>query len=505
MKLERIIDSRKHASDPRVRRGGRWGVAASCCAALTLWAGRAEASGFAAARFGGEHGHPTTDNATAIYYNPAGIALSEGTHIFADGTLALRWASYERPAVAPGVVDSQLTLDLAPGANDGKATLFNPAFSPFAGVTSDFGTDFIYGGAAIYFPFGGSAVWDENEQYADSEDFPGAVDGVQRWYSIDGTIRSMYLTGALAFNIRKIGLSIGVTGSAIRSEVDTVRARNPDGTDDIVSGTMEDFSLKEGRSALKVHGWQGGFGVGLVYDVLELGKYFIGASYTSQPNVAGGMYLQGTLDNVFSLGEPSTTDVELEQTLPDIVRFGVRVRPTDKYELRLFGDYTRWSVFRKQCVLDTSVDDRNCDFENEREALDDPENFGGPGDTAGVTQHLPRFWKDAGGVRFGASYWFIPTVEGYAGVGYDSTAVPKETLDPALMDAHKISISLGARWQIIERLAMAFTSTELIFFRTSTEGKSRLDDFLSPTRQPSGDGVYKQFFQLFNFYADVSF
>ena len=31
-----------------------------------LWAGSAEASGFSVARFSGEHGHPTTDNPTAL-------------------------------------------------------------------------------------------------------------------------------------------------------------------------------------------------------------------------------------------------------------------------------------------------------------------------------------------------------------------------------------------------------------------------------------------------------
>src|SRR5688572_8894505 len=71
---------------------------------LLAWNSTAHASGISTARFGGEHGHPTTDNATAIYYNPAGIALSKGTHIFVDATLALRWASYTRPAVGPSDV-----------------------------------------------------------------------------------------------------------------------------------------------------------------------------------------------------------------------------------------------------------------------------------------------------------------------------------------------------------------------------------------------------------------
>ncbi len=530
------VSHRTRTSQPRpfTARASRWrlgllaATAVGCFAALP---GQAHASGIAAARFGGEHGHPTTDNPTAIYYNPAGIALSKGTHIFVDGTIALRWAGYERPAAGPDdvasggnpVQNNQETLGLAPGANDGKASLFNAIASPFMGISSDFGTDFIYGGVSLSFPFGGSAVWDKNSVYAGNEQFPGAVDGQQRWYSIDGSIRSMYVTGALAFNIRKIGLSIGLSGSAIRSSVTTLRARNADGTDDLVAVNPDgsivrdddgNTTLKEGRSLVDVKGWQGGFGIGLVYDVLKQGKYFIGASYTSQPNITGGMTLEGKLRNALTVTQADQSDVEFTQALPDIIRLGVRVRPTDKYELRLFGDYTRWSVSDRQCLIDVSSKTGDtCDFAGAGSALDNPEDFGGAttpaGEpnpaAAGVVQHLPRFWKDAGGVRAGGSYWFIPEVEGYLGAGYDSSAVPLETMDPALMDMHKFSIAAGVRWQIIKHLAMAFTTTEVIYLRTSTKGKSQLNRFPAPTRQPSADGVYTQYLQLFNIYADISF
>ena len=467
-----------------------------------LPSGSAHASGFAAARFGGEHGHPTTDNATAIYYNPAGIALSKGTHIYGDATMALRWASYDRPESA---VNSQMSLDAAPGANSGKSTLFNGIVAPFVGVTSDFGTDWIYGGVALYFPFGGSAVWDKNPAYSNSERFPGAVDGTQRWYSVDGTIRSMYVTGALGFNIRKIGLTLGVSGSAIRSEVVTLRARNTDGTDDLLD---LNGNLKEGRSYIDVNGWQGGFSIGATYNVLKKDELWLGASYTSQPNVAGGMTLEGNLYNTLGLSEPSITPVELTQTLPEIIRFGGRWRPIDKVELRLFGDFTRWAVFDKQCVLDRSKEGRSCEFTGEDTALDDPESFGGDGPDDGVSdvvQHLPRYWKNAGGVRVGASYWFLPQLEGFVGLGYDSNAVPVQTLDPALMDMNKMSTSVGARWQIIKNLAVSLTSTELFFFKTNTKGRNALNKFQSPTRQPDANGEYRQFFQLFNLYVDVSF
>lgn len=474
---------------------------ATCLGVSAAWSSTASASGISAARFGGEHGHPTTDNPTAIYYNPAGIALSDGTHVFIDTTTALRWASYDRPGVAPDVVNSQASLDMAPGANDGKATLFNAILAPFAGVTTDFGTDFIYGGLALYFPFGGSAVWDKNPSYIGNEQFPGADDGQQRWYSIDGSIRSMYVTGALGFNIRKIGLSIGVTGSAIRSNVTTLRARNTNGSDDLLDANG---NLLEGRSAVDVAGWQAGFSVGAIYNLLKKDKLWIGASYTSQPNVTGGMTLSGTLTNALALSEPTVADVELTQTLPDIIRFGLRYRPTEKVELRLFGDYTRWSVLDRQCVLDKAQADRNCDFDNVDNALDDPENFGGNAHPS-VVQHLPRYWKDGGGVRLGASYWFLPQLEGYLGVGYDSSAVPLETLDPALMDMDKATLSAGARWQIHPRVGVALTSTQVFYKTTNTDGKNALNKFQSPTRQPSGEGEYRQFLQLFNAYVDIKF
>ena len=466
-----------------------------------LAAGDAAASGLSAARFGGEHGHPTADNPSAIYYNPAGIALSRGTRVMVDGTMVMRWAGYDRPASA---VSSDTSLDLAPGANDGKATLFNVLAAPFAGVTSDFGTKVFHAGLAWYYPFGGSASWDRNPKYANNADFPGAVDGTQRWYTIDGSLRSMYLTGAVGFNIPKLGLSIGATGSAIRSQVHTIRARNADGTDDLVIGdSVDNATLKEGRSLIDVGGWQGGFSVGAIWNLHDV--FWVGASYTSQPNVTGGMRLRGTLTNVLALTDPLSQQVELTQTLPDIARLGFRVRPTPRVELRLFADYTRWSVFDKQCVLDLDNPDRNCDYANEANAFSDPGSYGVAGDNSGVVQHLPRFWKDGGGVRLGASYWFLPNLEGYVGGGYDSSAVPVQTLDPALMDMDKGTVSIGARWQIVPQVAIALTSTQVIFRKVDTAGKSLLNEWQPPTRQAGADGVYTQFFSLLNLYADLRF
>lgn len=489
------------ARTPRPRPVVAWSLPAAPLAllALTLAAPEARASGLSTARFGGEHGHPTTDNPTAIYYNPAGIALKPGTRIFLDASIAARFASYARPDSAvssPGTGTPDMALD----ANVGTAKLANVIAGPFAGVSSDFGTKFFSGGLALYYPFGGQARWNTNDKYAGNDMYPGAVDGVQRWYTIDGKIRSMYLTGAVAFNIAKIGLSIGLSGSAIRSEVDTIRARNADGTDDLVNS---DNTLKEGRSWLKASGWQGSFGIGLIWQWRD--KLWIGGSYTSRPNITGDMTLKGELHNALATAKPDITQIELTQRLPDVARLGFRFRPTPKVELRLFGDFTNWKVFDKQCVLVASVEGRNCGFDNADTALTDPENFGTKGTNKGVTQHLPRFWKPAGGVRVGASYWVVDPVELFAGVGFDSSAVPVQTLDSALMDSNKMTFSLGGRFEVHKNVALAVTFTDVAYFKVDTKGRSVLNKFTPPTRQGSAEGVYKHNIFLTNIYLDLKF
>jgi long-chain fatty acid transport protein len=483
-----------------------------------LWATDADASGISTARFGGEHGHPTGTNATTIYYNPGAIALTKGTHIYVDGLIALRKVSYTRPDSAvnlnPGQAmgDTPLSLSAADGANNGTANLFNVAGAPFIGAVSDFGTEFIYGGLAAYVPFGGGTRWGKNDAFKDSDNFPGAYDGVQRWYAIDGNLRSFYITGALAFKIKAAAnLTIGISGSAIYTSFDTIRARNADGTDNLVSGSDPNLVLKEGRSWLVASGWQGGFAAGFTVEPVK-DVLWLGGSYTSQPNVTGGMSLKGTLTNVFAnAANAAITDIVLTQSYPDIIRLGFRVRPIPKLELRVFADYSRWSVMDKQCVMIVETDPSNeaarkCEFDNTDTALSDPENFGTNGDgTVDVTQHLPRFWKDAGGVRLGVGYWFIDSLETYIGLGYDSSAMPVETVDPALFDMDKVAVTAGVLWQAHKHLAIGATVGQIIYLTLDTKGRSVLNKFQPPTKQGSADGIYKQWLTIGNLYLDISF
>jgi len=454
----------------------RFSISVLTTIGCALLAGQAQASGFSTARFGGEHGHPMTTNPTAVYYNPAGIAKSEGFHLFIDTSLAIRSASYTHSAARTDLPEP----DDATGANTDEAELFNVLAVPMLGASAKFG-DFALG-AGYYVPFGGTSIWEKNEKFKNNPTYPGPYDGANRWYSLNGTISSTYYTLAAAYHIPDTGLHIGLSGNLIRSVVDTIRARNADGSNDVAL---------EGRSYADVSGWQVGFGAGVLYDVLPQ-MLTLGVSYQSRPNVSGGMILKGTLQTKLATSEPTIQDVELHQDLPDVVRFGVQVRPLRDWEFRGFMDLSRWSAFKQQCLGEVS---KPCELNDD----------GSPAEGSDVRQNIPRHWKDAWGAKVGASYYVNEPLELMFGLGYDGNAIPDQALDPALMDFHDLSATIGGRYHLLDPLFVALNVSQIFYFSRDTNGKSTNARWQVPSRSPDAGGKYEQAITVINANLEMVF
>jgi long-chain fatty acid transport protein len=435
----------------------------------------ASAAGFTVARFGAEHGHPTTDNATAIYFNPAALTNSDGTHLYLDGSVAWRSSTYTR--------DSSDTVEPAgaEGANSGEATMFNLLAGPMFGVTTRF--DDLALGFGFYVPFGGRTSWDGNDRFEGNTQFPGAEDGVARWWVIQGELISAYVTAAAAYEFGDSGFSAGLNLSVIRSNVSTVRARTVQGDDDIAN---------EGRSLLDVSGFQYGLGVGVQYEAIK-DELWLGLSYTSQPNpFAGGeMRLEGTLKNKFGANPESADDAALIQELPDIVRIGGKYRPAEDLELRLHGDYQRWSVFQSQCVVRADVD--ACPLNAQGEAA--------PGT---VLQNQVRNWDDTWGVRAGVGYWTSESTELFGGVGYASNAVPDETQEPSLPDFDSFTVAVGGRFGLTDTIHLGASYTHFFWLSRDIDN-SGLAALTPPNNVPNANGSYSQSLGAFNANLDVEF
>ena len=445
-------------------------------AALLGLGGDARATGIVVARFGGEQGTPVSANTTAMYYNPAMLGSLRGTNLFIEGSFALRMLSYDRhvdaidnPGVMPGTPDTD--------AHAGEASLTNLLVSPFIGVSTDLGMQNLGIAIGFYTPLGGQAEWDRNDDFVGNAQYPGAEDGVQRWHNIEGIIRSSYITAAAGYKL-PFGLSVGVGANVVLSVVETIRARNADGTDDT---TNAGGGLQEGRALADVTSTNFSLGVGLAYEPIP--ELTIGLSYQSQPNF-GEMTMTGTLTTKLGPSDSSTADVDFTQSMPDIIRLGVRYRPMQALELRVWGSFERWSVLTNQCFLDQDVEGRGC-------RLNDDGTIPA-GDNTGVINNVPRHWEDAVSLRASASYWLNPQLELQAGLGFDGNAVPDSTQEASLPDWNDVTATIGAVVGLMGgKLQVSGSFLAVISI-------PRTVDFVPypynpPSRIPSGAGEYKAF------------
>lgn len=420
---------------------------AAAIAGAILSASPALAGGFLVARFGGEHGHVTTDNPTALYYNPGALTLVGGTRLYVDGSFAWRSLVYTRDPAAidnpiePGEVAAGTPYDLL-RTNSGEARLAAFGAAPFVGAVSNLGIDGLALGLGFYVPFGGGATWQQAEPV---EGHPGVIDGPQRWWAIAGSVRTSYITAAGAYRIPDLALSFGFGFNLTYSLVHTVRARNASGHDHMVD---INGNLAEGRALVEADGWEPALGLGLMWEPMP-DRLWVGLSYQSQPNF-GQSELDGEALIVQALAKPQPSTVKLFHEYPDVWRFGLRWRPTLQSEIRFEGTVQRWSVLDQQCVIDPDAGQK-CD-----------------GSTA-VVALLPRYWEDSVGLRLGASYWPSETLETIFGLGFDESAVPDHTLEPGLYDADKLTATLGTRVALLDdALGLTLMYTQVLNFPRTT-------------------------------------
>lgn len=466
----------------------RRGLALAVAAALSAPAA-AQASGFLIARFGGEHGHVTGAHPSAIYYNPAGLALDSGWRLSIEGLVGYMHATYDRPAaavdrvVAPGETAAG-TPEEALAANAGRATLTNAIAIPaFLGVAADLGVPGLGVGAAMYVPFGGRGKWDENAAFAGSHAYPGAVDGVQRWASIEGTSLLAYASLGAAWRVRPLRLSLGAAANLVRTEYSVVTAYNADGNDHLVASTG---ALQEGRILFEARDTTWSLGLGVIWEPTP--GLRLGASYQSQPGF-GPMTVAGTFTTKVGGSTPGVTQVELVQELPDVLRVGASWN-APRWHVAYQIEWVRWSLFDRQCFLDRNDPDRACVLT--AQGAVDTANGGG-----GVQANIPRDWHDAfaarvsGGWRAGRRLWLS------AGVTYDGSAVPARRLRADLLDAHKLILSAGARHALGGSLMLTATWLQYLFEDRHASppprdaSGARVGD-APPSRSPDGAGAYHQ-------------
>jgi long-chain fatty acid transport protein len=432
-------------------------------------ANRAAAGGFETARFGSEYGYAAGSTPFGVYYNPAALTGTRKVHLAVDVSLLLHQASYKRTdTTTPAPAD-------APGVNLGTSKLFDVAPLPSLAGAVHFG-DFTIG-AGVYAPISGLQRWGGNDAYKGNTKYPGAQDGAARWHLLDGDLIQVNVSLAVAYRIPVIRLSVGGGLNLNYMRIRLSRALTAAQNDDPRYGV-------EQRVVIQGDTFTGSYSAGVMWEAIE-NKLWLAASYQSPPGFYTGMQLEGTTRT--SVGSVSENPSTIHQKFPDIIRWAVRTKPNKRYELRLFGDYSRWSRLKQQCVTSKGA---NCDLSN----------------AGTLISNQVRKWKDTVGVRAGASYFLDDRKEAFFGVGYDSSAIPGTTLDASIVDGHDISATLGGRMRLGEMFGLLASYThQQMLPRTITNSELDSTSWPIKNRLPTANGEYKQWIGYLTIMGELYF
>lgn len=461
-------------------------------AALTTAAGSASASGFLYTRFGGDYGQPALGSGHSVYFNPAAVGEVKGHTLVLDGMFAYRVASYDRPASSLSPSAGKSTTDPTyVAANTGKATAAGLQVAPYVAFTTDLGGGGFFLGLASYVPEGGASSFAKATSWQNDKRAPGAYDGPQRWSLVSGSQISWWNTLAVGKTFEAARLHVGLSVSLVRDSLESLIARNKDGSDDLATSSGV---VTEGRSFVKVAGLHAAVAFGVHYRPLADGSLRLGASYTS-PQGLGESRLGGTLRTQFGAAADKTQDVDLLMSFPDVVRLGGAFRVSPLIDLRMDVEWVRWSRLQRQCVV---VAGSACNVD-----ATGAEQVPAGGD-AKVLLNLDRQWKDAYAFRMGLGVFATSELEVTGSFGFDTSPVPKARLDATYVDGFKLLLSAGARYQLTQSFFLGATLTEMYMLPVDSTGVSdNVSTLKPPSRSPNAGGKYRQSLTFFDLSVGV--
>jgi long-chain fatty acid transport protein len=439
----RTVRERGEGGSPARSAWAMVAVAALCVLGATVVPASASASGITLGRFGGIYGHPNADGGLAVYWNPARISRRPGHFVTLDTSIIRRVASYDR-TLEP---DSEYYDD--PGVqetNIGRATTSILGALPYAAVGGawDVGGMNFGVGFTAHPAYGGSSAWDKN--YSAPAEYPGAVDGPQRWSAISSSFLIFHYTLATAVTFPEYGLSFGISASYVTGSMESTRARNVNRSESLLD---EQGYLQEGRVYFDGKDDSGTITLGVSYD---------NDNVTASLHYRNGynLHIAGDLYQSFGTQEPVLVGAFLDFPLPHTLQFALTLR-FGRAEMTGMMDYSRWSRMSANNIF------------VERDQPD-------------LLLEIPRNLVDTLSLRALFGWNFDERLNASLLFGWDPSAVPDTTIDAALSDADKLQFGGGIRWNPRDRLGILASYTWDAYQKVVAR---------ESIQEPSANGIYR--------------
>jgi long-chain fatty acid transport protein len=345
----------------------------------------------------------SNDDASAIVFNPAGLARTEGTQVIIGTSLY----------IAQGWYCDQTQAEQNICQDNGTKTDSPPQPVPNLYISHRI-NDLLAVGIGMHFPFGLAVSYPDGHAQA-------AV-------AQESALRTMFITPTVGVNLNKQvpGLTLGAGLDIIPSSIELKRA--------LVFGDTQG-SVDLAATAVGI-----GFRAGVQYHPPAVKGLKIGAMYRSQAKLA----FEGDAD--FDIADPFRDqlppDGEASSTikLPMALSTGIAYSPVPQLEIEANVVWINWSkTFPKD-------EERGGDATSLTLSL--------PG---GQTSAVPEDYKDTVSYRLGLDYK-LPNKKSAvrAGVIYDPTPIPDTTQTAQLPDVNRIAITVGGSHQFTDTLGASF-------------------------------------------------
>ena len=366
------------------------------------------ANGFAGAFTG------LANDASAIYYNPAGLSfLTPGNHMLFGSTIIT-------PSLTWKILGEESSFYSVKEA-DTKFKVFPPINLHYA-KTNESGISW---GIGLYNPFGLGVFWPDEPK----EDWPG------RFSIVEINLETFFLTPTLSYKVSDqlsvaVGLNLAHAKVALKK-----RSKTPVGVEPLVD--------------LNGSGNGIGFNLGGMYKVSDDLSFGVNYRHSLPMDLEGDAEITdaGVLADLLPSGKISTSI-----TMPKSLTLGVSYKLGDK--LRVNADYMSvgWSSFDSLII----------DFETNTDLLKD--------------ERSPKLYEDTWNVRIGAEYQYSDVLSIQIGYLYDKTPVPDEYFEPLLPDADRNGFAIGFDYKLNEKLSLNFSYLHLLISdRESDLTKSKVE------------------------------
>ncbi|OIR16269.1 long-chain fatty acid transport protein precursor [mine drainage metagenome] len=389
-------------------------IAMSVTSALVAMSGNAAAAAFALieqssglgnAFAGGAAG---AEDATTIFFNPAGMSRLKGNQVTVAGSLI-------QPSIKFSNTGSTGAALQPFGDNGGDAGSLVLVPNTYLVMEIEPALRF---GLGINSPFGLQTQYDPT--------------WVGRFQAINSRIRTINLNPSLSYEMNDtVSLGIGLSYQHITGDLSN--AVN-------YTALSGGFAPGEGVSSMSGSDSAWGYNFGVLFNVTPDTR--IGLSYRSKinynlngsvsfSNVPAALQGQATLQN---------GNVSLPISMPDMASISGFRRLNDKWDVMADASWTGWSVMQQMVVTRTN---------------------------GSVLQTTPENWTNTWRFSLGSTYHYNEQWLARFGVAYDQTPVPAAYLTARIPDNNRTWLTFGGQYKISDASKVDFGYAHLFVKDTS--------------------------------------